>query len=170
MPVAQLDRASDSDSEGRGFESRRAYQKNNSGTKCRCYFFIKSRDSNTHSKTRERSRAGVLGATVRGTVASVSRRIPSGIPKIKQALRLALSLCLCPTGHNIVRHEVPTSFCGTAANIVCRTQNDVMLCINDVAFRANDVRLRRNDVTAFAVNVFRFRANVGSAKSFCAFQ
>ena len=28
VPVAQLDRASDSDSEGRAFESHRAYQKN----------------------------------------------------------------------------------------------------------------------------------------------
>ena len=34
VPVAQLDRVSDSDSEGRAFESHRAYQKKALRTKC----------------------------------------------------------------------------------------------------------------------------------------
>lgn len=40
MPVAQLDRVSDSDSEGRAFESHRAYQKSCILKKSKCSFFL----------------------------------------------------------------------------------------------------------------------------------
>ncbi len=38
-PVAQLDRVSDSDSEGRAFESRRAYQKQKHSKECFCFWY-----------------------------------------------------------------------------------------------------------------------------------